>query len=248
MGASETTMEMQPSLPRARQSSLTGEEIVRRVRAGETSLFEVLLRRYNQRLYRVARSILGSEIEVEDVMQEAYVRAFEHLNQFAGLARFSTWLTKIVVHEASAHRRRVVRFRALDAPRPPGKAESPPMGMMTLADPENSLFGQEVRLLLERAMDALPEEYRAVFVLREIEELDTADAAEALGVSEEVVRTRLLRARARLREDLYRRAGVTTAGLFSLHLARCDRVVHAVMPRIASGGGASGMMEAHSDE
>ena len=217
----------------ARDSSLSDEEIVRRVRAGATSLFEVLMRRYNQRLYRVARSILGSEIEAEDVMQEAYVRAFEHLDQFAGRSRFSTWLTKIVVHEASARRRKAGRFQAFDAPRPRRGSEEPSTRMMSFGNPESRLFDREVRLLLEHAMDALPEEYRAVFVLREIEEMDTGEAAEALGVTEEVVRTRLMRARAMLREDLYRRAGVTTAGLFSLHLARCDRVVHAVMPRIA---------------
>lgn len=216
----------------ARQSALTDEEIVRRVRAGETALFEVLMRRYNQRLYRVARTILGSEIEAEDVMQDAYVRAFEHLDQFAGRALFSTWLTKIVVHEASARRRRAVRVRTFD-PLLRGTQSAEARSRMSIADPESRLFDREVRLLVERGLDALPEEYRAVFVLREIEEMDTAEASDALGVSEEVVRTRLLRARAMLRKDLYRRAGVTPADLFTLHLARCDRVVHAVMPRIA---------------
>lgn len=216
----------------ARQSALSDEEIVRRIRSGETSLFEVLMRRHNPRLFRVARSILGSELEAEDVMQDAYVRAYEHLDQFEGRARFSTWLTKILVHEASARHRKTMRAREVDYAVQNGQRDEARL-RMTIADPEVRLYDREVKLLVERAIDALPEDYRAVLVLREIEEMDTAEAAEALGVSEELVRTRLLRARAMLRKSLYRRAGVNPADLFTLHLARCDRVVHAVMPRIA---------------
>jgi len=206
------------------------EEIIGRVRAGETSLFEILMRRHNQRLYRTARSILGNEIEAEDVMQESYVRAFQHLPQFEGRARFSTWLTKIVVHEASLRRRRAVRFLALDTAIQSSPADA---ARARRSDPEVRLLEGEMKTLLEGAVDALPPDYRAVFILREIEELDTGEAAETLMVSEEVVRTRLVRARAMLREHLYRRARITTAGVFELHLARCDRVVLAVMPRIA---------------
>jgi RNA polymerase sigma-70 factor (ECF subfamily) len=97
---------------------------------------------------------------------------------------------------------------------------------------ELRLFEGELRALLDHAVDALPPDYRAVFVLREVEEMDTAETADALGVSQEVVRARLMRARATLRKDLYRRAGVTTADVFHLHLTRCDRVVQAVIPRI----------------
>jgi RNA polymerase sigma-70 factor (ECF subfamily) len=210
--------------------ALSDDEIVRRVCAGETSLFEILMRRYNQRLYRVARSILGNEVEAEDVMQEAYVRAFEHLDQFAGRALFSTWLTKIVVHEASAHRRRSSRFQPLGSTVGAGKGISP--SRVGFAAAELRLLEDELRAMLDRAVDALPPDYRAVFVLREVEEMDTAETADALGVSEEVVRARLMRARAALRKDLYRRAGVTTADVFHLHLARCDRVVQGVIPRI----------------
>jgi RNA polymerase sigma-70 factor, ECF subfamily len=213
----------------ARLHALSDDEIVRRVRAGETSLFEIPMRRYNPRLYRVARSILGNEVEAEDVMQEAYVRAFEHLDQFAGRALFSTWLTKIVVHEATAHRRRSLRFQSLGS-RTGAASLSPSRTRFVGA--ELRLFEGELRALLDHAVDALPPDYRAVFVLREVEEMDTAETADALGVSQEVVRARLMRARATLRKDLYRRAGVTTADVFHLHLARCDRVVQAVIPRI----------------
>jgi len=223
-------MEMFEPIVNARLHALSDDEIVHRVCAGETSLFEILMRRYNQRLYRVARSILGNEAEAEDVMQEAYVRAFEHLDQYAGRALFSTWLTKIVVHEAAARRRQSLRFQALasrvgtDARRSPSPAK--------FAGAELRLFEGELRALLDHAVDALPPDYRAVFVLREVEEMDTAETADALGVSQEVVRTRLMRARATLRKDLYRRAGVTTADVFYLHLTRCDRVVQAVILRI----------------
>jgi RNA polymerase sigma-70 factor (ECF subfamily) len=221
-------MEIFEPIVNARLHALSDDEIVRRVCAGETSLFEILMRRYNQRLYRVARSILGNEVEAEDVMQEAYVRAFEHLDQFAGRALFSTWLTKIVVHEATAHRRRSLRFQSLGSRT--GASLSPSRTRFVGA--ELRLFEGELRALLDHAVDALPPDYRAVFVLREVEEMDTAETADALGVSQEVVRARLLRARATLRKDLYRRAGVTTADVFHLHLTRCNRVVQAVIPRI----------------
>jgi RNA polymerase sigma-70 factor, ECF subfamily len=221
-------METHP-IVNARLHALSDDEIVRRVRAGETSLFEILMRRYNPRLYRVARSILGNEAEAEDVMQEAYVRAFEHLDQFAGRALFSTWLTKIVVNEATARRRRSLRYQALGS-RVGAASLSPSRARFVGA--EFRLFAGELRALLDRAVDALPPDYRAVFVLREVEEMDTAETADALGVSQEVVRTRLMRARVTLRKDLYRRAGVTTADVFHLHLVRCDRVVQAVIPRI----------------
>lgn len=220
---------------------LSDEEVVARVLAGETALYEVLMRRHNQRLYRVARSILGNDQEAEDVMQDAYVRAYTHLDQFAGRAKFSTWLTKIAVHEASARARRAGRFESLD---PAGDESEGGRGLArTMGDmnnPERQVFGGEVRRLLEEALDALPRDYRTVFVLREIEEMDTEDTAGVLGVSDDVVKTRLHRARALLKKDLYRRAGSTGPSAFVLHLARCDRVVHAVLSRITQPGRVAG--------
>lgn len=218
---------------RGASAALTDEEVVDRVRSGETALFEVLMRRYNRRLYRVARSILGNAGEAEDVMQESYVRAYEHLGQFAGRARFATWLTKIAVYEAMARARRSARLEPLEAgpePGPPGEAAP----ASTNRDPEREMFDQEIRAFLESAIDGLPRDYRAVFTLREVEGLDTAETAGCLGVSEDVVKTRLHRARALVRRDLYRRAGATSAAAFQFDGARCDRVVGAVLRRIAS--------------
>lgn len=212
---------------------LDDDEIVRRVRAGEAALFEVLMRRYNQRLYRVARAILGNDAEVEDVMQETYLRAYSRLGQFAGRARFSTWLTRIAAHEAAARNRRSIRdlFAPFDAF--VRASRSGPAGhASTGLDPERRLLQEEARALLERALDALTPDARAVFVLREVEGLDTAETAEVLEVSEEAVRTRLLRARSMLRRELSRRAGIEDAGAYRLHLTRCDRVVHGVLPRL----------------
>jgi len=206
-------------------SSLTDEEIVAMVRAGHVALFEVLMRRYNQRLYRIARSILHGHEEVEDVMQETYLRAYAHLGQFAGRARFSTWLTRIAVHEAATRARR--------APPPAGIPLVYEVEIPGADDtPEQEVLRGEAQVLLDRAIEALPRDERAVFILREVEELDTAETAAVLAVSQEAVRTRLVRARARLRRDLYQRAGATTAAAFRLHLEICDRVVQGVLPRL----------------
>jgi RNA polymerase sigma-70 factor (ECF subfamily) len=211
---------------------LSDEEVVRRVRAGEAPLFEVIMRRYNQRLYRVARAILRDDAEAEDVMQHAYVEGYLHIGQFAGRSAFSTWLTKIAVYEALARVRRRGRESVVD---PLPEAGEDPMSTLKSPrpDPEQQALQGEVRALLEASIDALPVAYRSVFVLREVEGLSTAEAAECLDVSEEVVKTRLHRARAFLREELLARAGVAASTAFSFHLSRCDRVVAAVFERLA---------------
>jgi RNA polymerase sigma-70 factor (ECF subfamily) len=214
---------------------LSDGEVIERVKAGDTALFEVLMRRYNQRVYRVARSILGNDSEAEDVMQDAYVRAYAHLDQFAGRASFPTWLTKIAVYEAIARARRSSRFDAYD-PESERRHRDRPAPSLADHDPERRMFDHEMKTLLEAAIDSLSEDYRVVFVLREMEGLTTAEAAEGLGVSEDVVKTRLHRARSLLRDELYSRTGSTSPAAFQFHLARCDRVVNAVLRRIAPPG------------
>jgi RNA polymerase sigma-70 factor (ECF subfamily) len=200
---------------------LPDEDVVRRVLAGETALFEVLMRRYNQRLYCVARTILRDDSEAEDVMQQAYVNAFVHLGQFAERARFGTWLTRIAVNEALARAHR--RGRSVDGREAPDE-EVPPLATR-LPDPEEQLFAGELRRLVEAAIDALPNTYRSVFVLRVVEGMNTAETALALEIGAEAVKTRLHRARAMLRLRLGRDLDVATAGAFRFHLSRCDRVV-----------------------
>lgn len=213
---------------------LSDEDVVGRVLAGETELYEIIMRRYNQRLFRVARSVLRDDNEAELVMQDAYVSAYLHLEQFAGKARFSTWLTRIAFHEALAHLRRGKRFVDLDS-----LAESPrghePMMVSRERDPEQKVFDQELKSVLEDSLDALPENYRSVFTLREIEGLDTAETAECLGISPESVKVRLHRARGLLRRQLYDRSGGVIREAYPFHLVRCDRVVEAVLRRIREG-------------
>jgi RNA polymerase sigma-70 factor (ECF subfamily) len=217
----------------ARNLPISDEEVVRRVRAGETGLFEVVMRRYNQRLYRVARAILQDDAEAEDVTQQTYVNAYRHLDQFAGRAMFSTWLTRIAVHEALARARRRGRFdeqemvddrdgEAMDALKAPGP------------DPERQAFAGEIRTLIESAIENLPEHYRAVFVMRDVEGMSTAESAECLDITEETAKTRLHRARMLLRDALYQRVGIESAAAFSFEAPRCDRVVAAVFEQIES--------------
>ena len=210
------------------------EDVVKRVLAGETALYEILMRRYNQRLYRVARSILRNDGDAEDVMQEAYVRAYEHLNQFAGEAKFSTWLTKIAVYEALGRLRRQGRTETLDSVL---DSDRHVMARMTsdTRDPERQAYDHELRIVLEGAIDSLPEIYRPVFILRSVEGMSVAETAACLDIGAEAVKTRLHRARSLLRKDLQERAGVVTAQTFPFHLSRCDRVVEAVFRRIAAG-------------
>ena len=205
------------------------EEVVRRVVAGDVTLFEILMRRHNQRVARAVRAILGADDEVEDVMQQAYLNAFEHLDQFGNEARFVTWLTRIAVNEALARRRKRGRFfQDSDDEMTIASLES------VVPNPEEQAAGSELRQVMEREVEALPDAFRAVVVLRDVEGLSTAETAASLGISEDLVKTRLHRARTMLRDNLYRRAGVTLQSIFAFGNARCDRVVAGVMARIGA--------------
>jgi RNA polymerase sigma-70 factor (ECF subfamily) len=208
-------------------------ETIRQVLDGHTAMFELLMRRYNERIYRAARSIVRDEQEAEDVMQQAYVNAFTHLRQFNGSAQFSTWLTRIAINEALARVRRRGRYEAFDDDL---SNVEPFMSTNPVLSPERQAFAGELRGLLEWAIDALPDGMREVFVLREVEGLSTSDAAECLGVSEDVIKTRLSRGRAHLRRLLMDRTGATAPEAFRFHRPRCDRVVGQVLAKIAGGG------------
>ena len=210
---------------------LTDEDIVSRVLQGQTALFEVLMRRHNQRIYRAARAIIRDDKEAEDVMQQAYVNAYAHLRQFDGRAKFSTWLTTIAVHEALARARKFGRYQPLD--RETGDVENV-MSASPAPDPEHLAFSRELGALLETGVDALADGCREVFVLREVEGMSTLETAQVLGVSEDVVKTRLSRAKAALRRYLLDRAGFGAASAFTFHQSRCDRVVAAVFERIGA--------------
>ena len=211
-----------------RWTALSDEEVVARVIEGQTALYEVLMRRYNERVYRAARSIVKDEDEAEDVMQQAYVNAYAHLRQFDGRAKFSTWLTKIAIHEALARARKRGRYESVDFEEESGAVEH-----QSAPDPEHRAFAGELRSLLESAIDELPEGLREVFMLRDVDGLSTADTAACLAVSEDVVKTRLSRGRAALRRLLAERAGMVAPEAFRFAQPRCDRVVAAVFARIS---------------
>jgi RNA polymerase sigma-70 factor, ECF subfamily len=214
-----------------RCTSLPDNEIVERVKGGEIGLYELLMRQYNQRLYRVIRSVVSSDTEAEDVLQDAWVRAYEHLEQFAARSSFATWVTKIAYYEALARARRAKRTLALED----DEGEMMPEARRSASPaetPEEQAIRGELQGMLQAAIDALPEGYRSVFMLREVEQMSTAETAECLGLSLEAVKTRLHRSRALLRVDLEARA---VSGSFAFLGPRCDRTVAAVMARIRVG-------------
>jgi RNA polymerase sigma-70 factor (ECF subfamily) len=216
-------------LERAR--AWTDEEVVERVKGGDTALYEILMRRYNQRLYRVTVAILRDGAEAEDVMQDAYVRAYEHLEQFEGRAPFASWLTRIAVHEAFARIRQRGHYEPLD------ETEDGEISMKTVdttPDPEQNASRSETSELLEAAVLGLPEPYRAVVMLRDVEEMSTKDAAEVLELTEENVKVRLHRGHAMMRSWLLARVGSSGKNAFPFMGERCDRVVQGVMARLGA--------------
>jgi RNA polymerase sigma-70 factor (ECF subfamily) len=206
---------------------LSDEELVCRIRGGEKTLFEGLMRRYNQRLFRLARAVVRDDAEAEDVLQEAYVRCYAHLGQLQDPTRLASWLSHIVVHEARARLRRRARLTNVAEKGGPLRAVVSPA-----ADPEKQAVGRQLGLVLAKAIDALPLGYRVVFVLRDVEGLSTAEVAESVGITEMAVKTRLHRARAALRDELFARVGTEALPPFQFDGARCDRIVANVLARI----------------
>lgn len=219
-------------LEKARVEGWTDEEVVDRVRSGEVELYEIIMRRYNQRLYRVVISILRDAAETEDVMQDAYVRAYEHLSQFEGRAAFSTWLTRIAVHEALARVRKRERVLRLDGNEDEGEISVNPVS--PALDPEQTTSKAEFSHMLEEAVLGLPEQYRTVLMLRDVEEMSTSETAAALSLSEENVKVRLHRGRAMVRRDLFARVGAAGKNAFPFLGARCDRIVKGVFERLSA--------------
>jgi RNA polymerase sigma-70 factor (ECF subfamily) len=214
------------------QLELGDAEVIARVLAGESALYEIIMRRYNERLYRVARAILRDDGEAEDVMQDAYVRAYKSLAQFEGRSAFATWLTRIAVNEALQRRKQRLRTESIDVR---NGVEDHIMELAALGDsPEQNYGRQEITGILEQAIAALPEQYRVVYMLREVEEMSTEETAESLELSEENVRIRLHRARGLLKKYLVEKAGLAARHAYPFHLSRCDRVVANVFARINS--------------
>lgn len=205
------------------------EDVVRRVLAGDAASFELLMRRYNQRVYRTIRAVLRRDsADVEDAMQQTYLQAYQALAAFEGTSSFGTWLIRIALNAAFAVIRRRQRVDAL--------ALGAEVDEMTRGardeGPEDRAARSEAAELLERAVSRLREDHRVVFMLREVEQLSTADTAEALELTEENVKVRLHRARLALRDLLAEEVGQSAPQAFTFLAPRCDRVVHAVLSAI----------------
>lgn len=215
--------------------------LVARITAKDQAAFEVLMRRHNGRLFRVARAVMKNDAEAEDVLQDAYLDAYRNMGRFRGDSRLGTWLVRLVVNRALMRLRRTRRDPVVVpmAVRG-GRVDAAPLELPDQASesPVNAAARAEVRRLLERRIDELPVAFRTVFVLREIEELSVDEVSECLGIPPATVRTRLFRARALLREALARELDVATGDVFAFAGQRCDRIVAAVLARTA--GGAAG--------
>ena len=215
-------------------STLSDAEVVRRVLEGQRNLFEVLMRRYNQRVYRAIRGVLRNEEEVEDTMQQAYLLAYAHLGEFAGASSFSTWLTRIAMNEAFACLRKQRRLRLVEEI--PDFAED--VMRAPAESPEHQAVRQQSRRFIESAVDKLPWMYRTAFMLRDIEQLSTGETSETLGITKQAVKVRLHRARRALRGALAAAVGQSAteesapSQAFAFLVPRCDRVVAAIMAAI----------------
>ena len=212
------------------QRSWTDEEIITRVMQGESALYELLIRRHNQKLYRAIRAVLKDDSEAEDVMQEAYVRAFQKLRQFEGRSSFSTWIIRIGVNNAIARLKLKTRTETDSIEEHPLESETV---REPISDPEREMASSETRELLEEAILRLPLNYRTVVMMRDVEEMTTAETAAALDLTDEAVKVRLHRGRAMLRRELFARVGATSATAFQFHAVRCDRVAAKVMDGIS---------------
>jgi RNA polymerase sigma factor (sigma-70 family) len=199
--------------------------VVAQVLQGERARYAILVRRHNQRLFRVARAILRDEAEAEDVVQYAHVTAYRNLEQFRGEASYASWLTRIAVNEALARLRRTKRYGLVSIDDAGGEAT------MSKSSPDHDAYRAELRRLLEAHIDELPDALRVVFVMREVEELETAETAETLGISEAAVRVRLHRARSLLQERLTRLLS-SAPDAYHFAGARCDRLTESVMALI----------------
>lgn len=204
--------------------TLSDHEIITRVLSGEKELYEVIVRRYNQPLFRVIRSYLKNEHEVEDAMQEAYIIAYEKLYQFRGEASFSTWLIRIGINEALKHIRK--RKKEKNVPLEDNLSNEIPM-LTDGMNPEKKSIQKELSRFMEHAIDNLPEKYRIVFVLRELEGKRVHEVAECLSISQENVKIRTFRAKEMLKSLLLEIFNYEKT--FEFGALRCDAMVFKVM-------------------
>lgn len=218
----------------------TEQDWVEQALAGNGQAFEAIMRRYNRLLFRTARSILGHDSDVEEVLQEAYLKAWQALASFRGEAKLSTWLTRIVVNQALAKKRLkpapVIPLQVILPDFDEDQDHSAELADSLDQQPEQSAMRAQLRRLVEAHIDQLPDAFRSVFVLRAVEELNVEEVANVLDIPEATVRTRYFRARSLLREALAQEVDLALEDVFSFDGARCDRIVAGVLVSARSAG------------
>ena len=211
-------------------------ELVRRALSRDEAAVRAIMQANNRRLYRLARGILRNDTEAEDVVQDTYVRAFTHLEQFRGDSSLSTWLSRIAMNEALGRLRRQrpgVEWSELEKSAP--QAQIIPFPLAANDDPEKSMAQREIQHVVEHAIDELPEPFRLVFITRVIEGMNVEETAEILGLKPETVKTRLHRARNLLRDNVERKIGPVVMEAFPFAGKRCERLTEAVLTRLGFG-------------
>lgn len=211
------------------EPDLSDEAAIKRVLEGEKGVYAVIMRRYNQRLFRIARTFIRDEDEIEDVIQDAYIKAYEQLHRFEFRSRFSTWLTRILINEALAR----VRSRKRSSPLPQdGQSEYGHQFFRNDDTPMERLMNAELKEILEKAVDGLPEKYRLVYMMREVEGMSVAETSDCLSITQTNVKVRLNRAKEMLRETIS--GFYQNREVFEFNLVRCDRIVKGVLERIGA--------------
>jgi RNA polymerase sigma-70 factor (ECF subfamily) len=231
-------------MPASALSLASDAELVSLARQGHAAAFRAVMERNNRRLFRVARGVLKHDADAEDAVQETYLRAFANLDSFAGTAALSTWLTSIALNEALGRLRRRRTMIDLDEIAGTGtdRSESAarvipfPLAQPVTSDPEHSAARAEIQHLLERAIDDLPDSFRMTFILRFVEQMSVEETAACLGVPEETVKTRVHRAKRRLRQALGAQLASTLADTFPFAGARCARISDTVLRRLGVEG------------
>lgn len=218
----------------AAAQSVDDDQVIERVKSGETRAYELIMRKYNKRLFRIARTYIADEDEIEDILQEAYIKAYEQLPRFEKRSKFSTWLIRIVINEAMAHKKSRKRFTSFtyDRADEPGAIHELQVPVPNKESPVEKLMNTELRNILEKAVDRLPEKYKSVFMMREIEDMSVAETSDVLEITETNVKVRLNRAKEMLRETIgnfYHEEEV-----FQFNLVHCDRIVQNVLHRLGA--------------
>jgi len=221
------------------KNMVADRDVIQRILEGDTASFQLIMRRYNQRLYRIARSVLRNESDAEDAVQVAYIRAYENLERFQGIGSLSAWLARITINEALGHLRRLKPTKAsisLDDSQQMEEANFMASSISSLPSPEQNAARGELRRLLESVIDALPESYRLVFMLCGVEEMSVAETAECLDIEPATVKTRYHRARKILQQTLSSQVESAAGDVFAFAGDRCDRIVAGVFRRLELQG------------